>query len=94
MTAQPSLWRTSDPVSSSAAAIEHASSGHRASQKETILRVLIAHPGSTASELAAFCGLSNVQICRRLPDLEAEGLVSPGPVRKGLTRLEQTWLAT
>lgn len=94
MTTQAPLWRTTDPRSSAAAAIELTDSGHRASQKARILSALKEHPGTTSSELAGYCGLSDVQIRKRLPDLEADGLVSPtGDVRKGVFRLEQTWRA-
>lgn len=95
MTTQAQLWRTADPSSSATAAIELTTSGHRARQKDRILAALEAHPGATASELGEYCGLTNVQVCRRLPDLEADGLASPtGEMRRGLLRTsEQVWAA-
>ena len=68
------LSRLTDPSSSAAAAEEITANGQRSSQKATILRVLRTNPDCTASELALMCSLNEVQIRKRLPDLEREGL--------------------
>lgn len=65
--------RTTDPVTSHDAA-RHVDR-FRAEHYRRILRAVAEHPGSTAHELAPYAGLDNVQINRRLSELEAAGLV-------------------
>ena len=42
-----------------------------------ILSALKAHGHSTPAELSDHTGLTVVQLCRRLPELEAQGLAKP-----------------
>lgn len=70
------LARKTDPATSHKAAAGAArfAGGHRA----RVLADIKANPGSTASEIGDRIGLTNVQVCRRLPEL-----VSSGEIRKG-----------
>lgn len=82
------LARKFDPETSLIAAkkVNKFGSGHC----RKILDALI-YP-MTAHELESFTELSNVQICRRLSDLEKAGLAEPtGDIRKLAERQERVW---
>lgn len=85
-----------DPATSHAAAHELTKSGKRATQKATVLRALEIRPWSTSAELARVAKLDRHMVARRLPDLEADGLVVRQPVRNcNVTgKLATTWRAT
>ena len=72
------LARRTDPESSFDAAHDFISSGSREIHETRILTALQAHPWSTGRELTRWAGLSNVQILRRMADLEREGKVLRG----------------
>lgn len=65
--------RATDPSTSKAAA--RAAHGLAAEHRSTILRVMRAGGDWTASEIAERCGLTPVQVCRRLAELRADGAI-------------------
>ena len=69
------LFRNSDPHTSRLAAEIMERSGTRASQRQTILDYVRAHPDQTSKEIASGLGLCRYAVARRLPDLERDGLV-------------------
>ena len=75
------LARRTDPESSFEAAQDFVTSGSREVHEKRILTALQAHPWSTGRELTRWTGLSNVQILRRMADLEREGKVTRGDLR-------------
>ena len=89
------LSRKTDPASSAEAAEKLVASGAHASQKQRTLAALAKHPGSTSAELGTIMGVSRHVPARRLPDLERDGLVRRGKMRKciehGTTAV--TWFA-
>ena len=90
------LRRTTDPVSSHAAARELVESGHHGKQCTGVLYALVDNPGVTSRELADISGIDLAILFRRLPDLEKHGVVSRGTIRKCKkgNRLATTWIAT
>lgn len=88
------LARRDDPWTSYEAARSAASlsSEHRARVLETIK--LAARPIG-ATEIAELCGLTQVQVCRRLPELLREQLirVAPGMGETPSGRHERLWEA-
>jgi hypothetical protein len=72
------LAANSDPASSHIAAAEITANGTRAAQKLAVLEALKSLPGSTSMELAQVARLDRHRVARRLPDLEADGLVRRG----------------
>jgi CRP-like cAMP-binding protein len=77
--------RRYDPETSHQAAREITASGLRATQARKVLAAVAAHPGRTSAELAELAGLSRYTTARRLPELEAHGLVRRGPARRSVT---------
>jgi predicted ArsR family transcriptional regulator len=72
-----------------------AESGRRKSHADAILSILSTDHGMTIGEIAAALGMQNVQVQRRLNDLEDSGLAVTGELRKCRVsgRRCQTWLA-
>jgi predicted ArsR family transcriptional regulator len=70
-------------------------SGHRQSHADLVLSVLRTDHGLTIGEIAAALELQNVQVQRRLNDLEDSGLATVGDPRKCSVsgRRCQVWLA-
>lgn len=96
MSAVRARWRALDPGTSRAAARRADAAGLPATQAAWFLEAVRAHPGLTASELAALSGgrFDRYAANRRLADLERLGLVAKGPGRRAPSgRLEVTWLA-
>jgi hypothetical protein len=91
MQLEPRARRTDPATSHEAAAL---AGGVAADHCQRILDVLSESPVFLgATEIAALCSLTQVQVCRRLPELRALGLVRRGPNR-GKTasgRSEATW---
>lgn len=84
--------RSSDPVTSKRAAGRVASAA--SAQRERIYwELLSADRPLTAHDLATLTGLTQVQCCRRLPDLERKGRAEPtGETRPGPTGYpERLW---
>jgi predicted ArsR family transcriptional regulator len=67
--------RRHDPDTSHAAAASMATGA--AAHREAILGVLNDHGDLTPEEIAARCGLSSVQVCRRMKELENAGRAVP-----------------
>ncbi len=67
--------RTTDPDSSHHAARKMIDSGGLARQAGIVLAAVRRNPRRTSAELADHCELDRYQIARRLPELEAQGLV-------------------
>lgn len=89
--------RANDPPTSREAAQRHEASGRASCNRERLLAEVCRGPGRTAGELVRFLqGIDHVEACRRLPELEAAGLVEPRGKRKcnerGSTMRE--WWAT
>lgn len=83
------LSRSSDPRSSYQAA--HAVKEGAAAHRERIVACLLEYGPQTAKEIGARLGLTNVQVCRRLPELRKK--------RKARTTdkprdRQQVWTAT
>jgi hypothetical protein len=74
-TVEVPAWRRSDPPTSRLAAEEITRSGTRAIQRQAVLELVRAHPRSTSLELARHSRLDRFSIARRLPELEAMGMV-------------------
>lgn len=86
--------RATDPQTSkdAAKAAEPVATG----QARMVLAAIIAHPGRTASELAALIdGMDRHQIGRRTSDLKGKGLIEVGEPRAadGKRTKETTWYA-
>jgi len=83
------LARNTDPASSHEAA-ERAES-FRECHYRRILAALVG--GSmTSPEIAQRCGLDQIQVSRRLPEMEREGLVArAGIALCGIKRVRMTW---
>lgn len=71
----PPHARRSDPATSHAAA--ERAQGFAASQRGRIYLALIGHGPMTAKELVTHIVMTDVQVCRRLPELQRLGLVRP-----------------
>jgi predicted ArsR family transcriptional regulator len=65
--------RATDPTTSKIAA--RASHGLASEHRAAILRVMRAGGDWTASEIAERCGLTSVQVCRRLAELREDGVI-------------------
>lgn len=74
------LSRATDPETSRAAALGHASKAK--SHRAMLYRAMKANPGSTSAELGQLTGLDRVEAARRCPELRDEGLAKNGPARK------------
>ncbi len=70
-----------DPYTSDLAAEQLVRSGRHKSIKAAVLAALREHNGSTSGELGRYLGRDWLYAARRLPELEAEGLVKKGPPR-------------
>lgn len=74
--------RTADPSSSHEAADHIVGSGLQAQQHSLAASAVRKHPGLTSLELARACGLDRFMLARRLPEVERQGLIRRGIVRK------------
>ena len=73
--------RRSDPTTSSRAAASMIASSE--AQREAVYWALLrAGVPLTAHEIAARTGLDQVQVCRRLPDLEKQGRAEPTDIER------------
>lgn len=81
-----------DPAPSHIAAREVEASGVAGKQREDVLWLVLLHPDCTAAELAKHGSLDQVQISRRLPELESAGHVERGEPRK--CRVKGTMMTT
>ncbi len=70
-----------DPYTSDLAAEKLQRSGRHKGIKAAVLAALRAHDGSTSGELGRYLGRDWLYAARRLPELEAEGLVQKGEPR-------------
>lgn len=70
------LSRRTDPVTSKRAA-ESMVIGASKQREAVYWAILQAGRPITADEISVRCGLSKVQVCRRLPELEREGRAVP-----------------
>ena len=89
----PPASKSSDPESSHLAEREVTESGARESQLLTVVECVKNRIGYTASELAPFVDMTELQLRRRLPDARELGLLKNGESRRSSTsdRLELTW---
>ena len=78
----PPIARNSDPATSHRAAEEITSDGTRSRMMQVALDAVRRHPGRTSNELEAITGHGDGKIRKRLADLEKDGLVRKGEVRK------------
>jgi len=87
--------RSTDPLSSHAAADAVTESGARRRQKYAVAAALDAHGGAgiTTRELAAAAGMDRYMVGRRMKECERAGLAQRGEhVRRGPgSRPEQVW---
>lgn len=74
--------RATDPATSRAAERAITQSGARQTQADLVLNLVREYPHRTSAELAHLCDLDRWQVARRLPDLEANGLVVKGKARR------------
>ena len=74
--------RTADPSSSHEAADHIVSSGKQAQQQSQAAAAVRKHPGLTSLELARATGIDRFVLARRLPEVEREGLIRRGTVRR------------
>lgn len=74
--------RNDDPSSSHEAAEHVVSSGLQAQQHSIAASAVSKHPGLTSLELARATGLDRFMLARRLPELQRNGLIVRGIVRK------------
>lgn len=74
--------RNDDPSSSHDAAEHVVSSGLQAQQHSLAASAVRKHPGLTSLELARATGLDRFMLARRLPELQRNGLIVRGMVRK------------
>lgn len=86
---KPPAARSSDPMSSHLAALNHGRSGKAESNRQRVTDLVYQHPGLTSKQLATHCeDLDRSEIARRLPECEDRGLV----VSQGReTKKEITW---
>ena len=70
-----------DPLTSDLAAEQLRRSGRHKNIKAAVLAALRQHDGSTSGELGRWLGQDRLYAARRLPELEAEGLVKKGEAR-------------
>jgi hypothetical protein len=76
------LSHATDPATSSEAIARLDASGERQRHADIVLAAVRSHPGSTAPELAAACGLEEYQVRRRLTDLKNVARVWQGLARR------------
>lgn len=74
--------RSDDPTSSHEAADFIVGSGKQAQQQAQAAAAVRKHPGLTSLELARATGIDRFVLARRLPEVEREGLIRRGIVRK------------
>lgn len=74
--------RNDDPSSSHDAAEHVVSSGLQAQQHSLAASAVRKHPGLTSLELARATGIDRFVLARRLPEVEREGLIRRGTVRR------------
>lgn len=74
--------RRTDPVSSHLAAEENAASGTRARHYDAILKALAGENGMTSDEIARKAGMDRVAVARRMAEMERNGQVRRGEIRK------------
>lgn len=74
--------RNDDPGSSHEAADFIVGSGKQAQQQAQAAAAVRNHPGLTSLELARATGVDRFLLARRLPEVEREGLIRRGIVRK------------
>ncbi|MDV3469036.1 winged helix-turn-helix domain-containing protein [Stenotrophomonas sp. C3(2023)] len=86
--------RNTDPDTSHEAGHELVESGTQAHQQAQVAAAVRKHAGLTSRELAFTAGLDRHMVARRLPELEADGLVVHGVARIcSMSRKRcQTWL--
>ncbi len=92
MTASTPLARNSDPITSHAAADQAQAMRHA---HHTAILGALRTGAMGKDEIAHFTALNGVQVCRRLPGLQALGLVRPTgrTVRSDTGRQEREWEA-
>lgn len=78
----PPASHRNDPATSRQAEAAITESGGRQTQADIVLSIVREHGGLTSAELTQFCDLDRWQIARRLPDLEANELVTKGNARR------------
>jgi hypothetical protein len=91
---QPPRARRTDPSSSHAAADRAERSGLIRGHAALIVRAVVERPG-TAKEVGARVGLTNVQVARRAPELEADGWIlreGPGELVMWATEKARGWV--
>ena len=88
--------RNSDPITSHLAEEEINTTGTRASQQESVLKMVQLYPCSTSMELARTSGIDRYIIARRLPELASVELIVRGAPRKCVVskRKAVTWSPT
>ena len=86
--------RASDPVTSHLAAAEVTANGTVQRHADIIHNYLRTHPGETNAQIAAGCGLTYIQVNKRMIDLERENRVIRGAAVKCPIhgRAMTTWL--
>lgn len=86
--------RNTDPDTSHEAARDIVESGMQAQQQAQVAAAVRRHPGLTSRELADAASMDRHKVARRLPELEADGLVVHGVPRvcKLSGKRCQTWL--
>ncbi|MGK2898589.1 MAG: hypothetical protein ACSLE9_07860 [Burkholderiaceae bacterium] len=94
VTAFPASRRT-DPASSHIAERNIGRRKIRGGQSLHVLELVQAHPGHTATELAALpeCRIDRITVSRRLPDVMHAGYIVQGTIRNSAVtdRPEVTW---
>ena len=73
--------RTTDPVSSSEAAVEMIESGKMATQRMEVFAAFKRHGPATTLELSQATGMDRHMLAKRAPELERMKLLVRGPVR-------------
>ncbi len=84
MTLSPvrTLYRSSDPHTSGAAADGHDASGGRLRHADLVMAAVVAGRGMTAAEYGSLTGLGHIEAQRRLSDLEHAHRVRKGAARE------------
>ena len=87
------MYRTSDPETSRIAAMDFVASGKKQTHSKMILDAIKGQSPMTATEIGNLIGLSEYQVCRRLPELYDKGFVVKCENRKCnfLGSVCQTW---
>lgn len=88
------LSRTTDPVTSRAAAENYVASGHAESDRALILAAVREHEGLTAGELSERLGWGrdNARVTRRIGEIPQIGYGEPRVCRVKGTRMQTVWL--